>query len=526
MVQGLRRPKRKEYTMNMTLREIATITQATVLFQNEEKGADGLGNEACLQAQKEALLDRTIQGFAQDSRLAKEGDLFFAIRGENQDGHRFVPAAWEKGCRSFIISDPQVIDSLSAVDEQVPPVFLLVEDGEKALITLAHYVVTQTDIHIVGVTGSTGKTTTRDMTACVLRSRYKTGSAAGNFNTPIGLSLTVLGFEQDTEIGVLEMGMYVSGEIAHLVSIAPPEVALITNIGISHLENFDSREGIFLAKMEIASQLKENNLLIVNEGDYLSREAVEAAPGQPSYQVWVTGTGEDCNLQIQNIREEKEGIAFDLTLWQQEEDKKAKTSITQAFQLPVPGRHNALNAALAVATGLHYDISMAEAAQALRQLEVTGSRLRIVEQGGVTVIDDTYNASPDSMRGALEVLEDRWHKVLEQETPTAQAYAILGDMYELGPNSQEEHAAIGRFAAEKGLTGILTCGDLAKDIHRGAAQLATSTMWVQHFEDRDQLALALAQKAKPGDLMLFKGSRGMKMETILAATCQQMEKEK
>ncbi len=427
-----------------------------------------------------------------NSAEAKEGDLFFAFPGERHDGHEFIPDAASKGCGAFVASRPEIISEMEAAGMSAPlPAVVLVENTLKAIADLAAYYLSTLNMKIVAVTGSTGKTSTKDMTAAVLSVKYKTGVTKGNFNNDLGLPLTVLGFSEDMEAGVLEMGMDHAGEIDYLCGIAKPDVALITNIGISHMENLGSREGIFKAKMEIAGRLNSDDALIISEGpDFLRRENTEG-----DYQLVVTGPGEDCDYRIEALEDKgTAGIEFDLT------NDGRRTH----FTLHTPGRHNALNAALAVAAGEKLGITMEEAAGALSGMAVSKGRLTVKEYAGMKLIDDTYNASPDSMKAALNVLEAEKTSAAGKRTA-----AVLGDMLELGTGTETRHEEVGRYAKEKQVDLLFCYGELAKNIAAGYGEGA------RHFDDMDELCRELAKELKPGDVVIFKGSRGMKMERAL-----------
>ena len=452
-----------------------------------------------------------VAGYAQDSRLAEPGDLFFPIIGENRDGHDFLEDVAAKGCRMFLISHPEALERLEKAVREADGncgalSVILVENTEQALVDLARYTLAKIGCRIVGVTGSTGKTSTRDMTACVMAARYRTGVTKGNFNTPIGLSLTVLGFEEDTEVGVLEMGMDHFGEIERLVSIAPPDAALITNIGISHMENLGSRDGIFKAKMEITSAMTGSQTLLVSRSsDYLNAQRIGADYGTDRFQLAVTGMDSDCALRIENIEEDGiSGIRFDLVQTAcapASGDAAVRSEKRVRCSLPVPGRHNALNAALAAGAGLAFGIPLEEAVKALEGLILTGGRLTVLTAGGLKLIDDTYNASPDSVRAAIDVLA---------AYREGRRYAVLGDMLELGAGEEEEHYNIGVYVKEKGIDGLFTFGPLSAHTARGAGREDL------HFDEKDALAEALFRTVRPGDVILFKASHGMRADTVLA----------
>ena len=447
--------------------------------------------------------ERIVAGYAQDSRRVQPGDLFFPIIGENRDGHDFLEDVAGKGCRSFLISHPEALERLEKAVAALPAAeeslaVIQVENTEQALVDLARYVLRKTGCRIIGVTGSTGKTSTRDMTACVMASQSRTGVTKGNFNTPIGMSLTILGFEEDTQVGVLEMGMDHFGEIERLVSIAAPEVALITNIGISHMENLGSRDGIFQAKMEITSAMDGQQTLLVSESaDYLNAERIARDYGTDRFRLVVTGDGADCALRIDHLEEHgMDGVSFDLV-------QTAAIDGTERcahFDLPVPGRRNALDAALAAGAGLAMGIPLEQAAKALKLLTLTGGRLTMQDAGGLRLIDDAYNASPDSVRAALDVIAG---------VKSGRRFAVLGDMLELGTGAEEEHYRIGVYAKEKQIDGLFAFGPLSVHTVRGAGEIG------RYFENKESLTDALDAVVQPGDVILFKASNSMRAGTIL-----------
>ena len=424
-----------------------------------------------------------VTGVSHDSREVGECDLFFPIIGERFDGHTFIPNVVEAGCKAVVISEKE---AAKGVPEDVT--LILVEDTEEAIYALARAHLAKMNMTVIGVTGSTGKTSTRDMTGKVMATTYKTGVTRGNLNTPLGLSVMVLGFDEDTEVGVLEMGMDHTGEILASQSIAKPHVALITNIGVTHIEVLGSREAIFNAKMEITTSMGEDDWLIVNEsGEYCHRDKVSG-----DYLLLMTGIFPDCDVRATNIREEKGGCAFTLV---DGED-------TYDVQLPVPGAHNALNATMALTAGKIMGIPVATGIEGLKELKLTGSRLKFEEFQGVTLIDDTYNANPDSMKSSIDVLMSR---------EGTRKVAVLSDMRELGPVSEEMHRAVGEYAKEKGVDLLLGFGPETKYTTSAAGDIAR---WYGE-EDLPALCEDLAASLKPGDVVLFKGSRGMRVERVL-----------
>lgn len=429
-----------------------------------------------------------VTSVSKDSRKAKRGDLFFPLIGENHDGHIFIPEAMERGCRDFVISSREWEEKLSGTEDVR---LIRVPDTSKALGDLARDYLEKMDIKIIGITGSTGKTSTKDLTRQVCSSKYKTGYTKGNLNNHIGLPLTILSFDQDTQVGILEMGMDKPGEIEYLAKIACPDIALITNIGISHIENVGSREGIFRCKMEITDCFEKDNLLIVSEGeDFLRRETIKEVVGD-KHRLQVCGKGDDCDFILSQEKSLGEkGISFSLE----------HQGHSQAFYLPVPGLHNIYNASLGIAAGLALGISMAEAAEALSEAVLTEGRLAVKKAGGVTVIDDTYNASPDSMMAALDLLMTMEGK---------RKIAVLGDMYELGEETAEHHRKVGRYAFQKGVDQLSAVGILSKNTAEGYGKTG------KYFREKNDFLQSALEDIDQGDVILVKGSRGMAMEEIV-----------
>ncbi|QHI73045.1 UDP-N-acetylmuramoyl-tripeptide--D-alanyl-D-alanine ligase [Aminipila terrae] len=374
-----------------------------------------------------------IQRVCTDSRNAKEGDLFFPLLGETHDAHKFIPMAIDQGCRDFVVSDQKEIMN-HPLKEQLT--VILVEDTTWALQRLASYYLSTFDIKKIGVTGSTGKTTTKDMLYYICSEKFKTARNVGNFNNHIGLPLTVLGFEEGTEVGILEMGMSEFGEINLLADIVRPDIGIITNIGTSHIENLGSREGILKAKLEITNFFHENNVLVVNEiNDLLTRENTEGV-----YKRLSVGNNGKSDFIISDITDRgEEGIAFTVE----------HNLDTQRFELTIPGRHNAINGTLAVAAAMELGITMEEAARGLKKMELTDKRLSIKGKNGVKVIDDTYNASPDSMKAGLDVL---------MSTKGLRKIAILADMLEMGKESPRYHGEVGEYAASQKVDLLIAVG--------------------------------------------------------------------
>jgi UDP-N-acetylmuramoyl-tripeptide--D-alanyl-D-alanine ligase len=425
-----------------------------------------------------------VRGVSTDSREAGAGDLFFPLIGENHDAHRFIPDALRAGCAHFIVAREDAAPADGAAN------VILVADTTRALQDLARFYIRRFDLKKLAVTGSTGKTTTKEMLAHICGGRYKTAKSPANRNNEIGLPLSILGMEAGTEAIVLEMGMYRAGEIDLLADIVRPNVGVITNVGTAHIKNFESKEGIRDAKLEIAGYMGPQDALIVNAtGDDALGEAGAAGP----YRLVKVGATGRSDFILSGVESDNEkGISFFL---EHGEDM-------QRFFLPILGIHNATNAALAVAAASCVGVSMTEAAKLLDKFTISN---KLTGRNGMKVIDDTYNANPDSMRAALDMLET---------VRGIRKVAVLGDMNELGKRSAEYHRQIGAYAARKGVDLLIAVGEKAAGIAAGARE-AKPAPEVLHFENKDRAWEAMKGILTAGDVILVKGSRGMSMETLV-----------
>lgn len=461
----------------MTVREILMATGGTLLA-----GAE----------------NNTILGASTDSRQVTEENAFFAIRGLKFDGHDFVDQVLEKGCRTVVISDEKKAPDLNvllgkteAKKDEIN--VILVEDTVKALQQLAKYYLGLLPLKKkIAVTGSVGKTSTRDMLYYIASTKYKTGRNLKNFNNELGLPLTILSFDEDLEVAVLEMGMDSFGEIDVLADMARPDMAVITNIGISHIENLGSREGILKAKMEVTNYFGPESVLVVNQGcDLLQRENVEG-----NYRLITVGNDGKSDYIVSNVCDfGDKGIKYTL-------DRNHKQ---YEIELPTPGAHNAINASLAIAACEVLGISVQEAAAGLKEAELTAKRLNIRGKNGIKVIDDTYNACPESMRSAINTLV---------ATKGLRKVAVLGDMLELGPESQRFHREVGRYAGEKNIDLVIAVGKESKGLAEGSREVLGDEK-VLYFADRDAFVEKAQEIITPGDVVLVKGSRAMEMERIV-----------
>lgn len=422
-----------------------------------------------------------VTHFITDSREAGPGAMFVAIRGEKVDGHTYIPSVFEKGAAAVF------------ADHEIPPQagpVVQVEDCCSAMQQAAAYYRSRFDIPIVGVTGSVGKTTAKEMVAQALAARFAVHKTDSNKNGQVGVPITVYGLEGRHTAAVVEMGVSMPGEMARIAAVARPTCAVMTNIGVSHIEFLKSQENILQEKAHIADYIPYGGVLFVNGDDSLLASLEDSA----ACRVVTFGLGEGCYWQAQELREENGGTRF-----------TCRPPLGEGVEVFVPaaGVHNVRNALAAMAVAGHLGVPLGEAAGAIAAYQPPAMRQQVLDAGGVTLIDDSYNASPDSMRSALDVLCGR--------PCTGQRVAVLAGMLELGGVSRQEHEAVGRYAREKGIHRLVAVGDLAKDI---AAGFGEGSAW---FASNGEASSFLCGSLRPGDAVLVKGSRGMHTEEIVGA---------
>lgn len=428
-----------------------------------------------------------IEGVSIDTRTISPGNLYIPIIGETFNGHQFVQAAIENGA----------VATLWGIDQPNPPQnipVLFVKDTLEALQTLSKSYRDELSIKIVGITGSNGKTTTKDMVTSVLSTSMRVQKTEGNFNNHIGLPLTILRLNEDTEIAVLEMGMSAFGEIEFLTLLARPDVAVITNIGESHMMDLGSREGIAKAKLEIVDGLSKEGLLIYHGDEPLLTERVK----EMDIQTTTFGETEQNDLYPLSIKQENEGTYFSIN----EQEKKE-------LYVPVLGKHNVNNAMAAIAVAHHFGLTWDQIESGLNQIKITNMRLELIEgAGGTKLINDAYNASPLSMKAAISLVHDL--------QPTGKKIVVLGDMLELGDKENEYHEEVGSFIQPDKVDYVFTYGTLGEHIAKGAKENFTQDR-VFAFQDKAQLIEQLRNLLSEGDILLVKGSRGMKLEEVIFA---------
>lgn len=426
--------------------------------------------------------DLIITGMQHDSRNVRPGDLFVALSGGRTDGHGFVGNAKEAGAAAALVEHP--------VDVDLPQ--LVVKDTLAAYGDIARGYRTETGVRVVAITGSVGKTTTKEMLACVLGSKYKVAKTQGNHNNNLGLPMTIMEMPADTQMAVLELGMNHFGEMSYLTSIAKPDVVVITNIGTMHIEHLGTREGILKAKLEIMQGLSEDGVAVFNGDEPLLWNLREGKHRRIYFGI----ENDQCDVVAEDIRQIDGGVYF------------AVRGLGKQFQVYVSqeGRHTVYNALAAIAVGLLCQISCESIQYQLGLFHNTGMRQRVYEEKGFTIIEDCYNAGPESMEAALHVLKE--HKT------EGRRIAVLGDMLELGSRAMAEHYRIGRLAAETADL-VLALGHHSVRIINGAVTGGVKSECAIHYDSHEAMADGLAALAKPGDVLLFKGSRGMKMEQVL-----------
>lgn len=431
--------------------------------------------------------DTEFDGVCIDTRKITPNCLFVCIKGERFDAHTFAQEALDKGAAAVMIHS----------DIDVNGSFIKVADTSKALLALGGYYRSLFDIPVVALTGSVGKTTTKEFTHLVVSAKYNAIKTQGNLNNEIGLPQTLFQIDETTQAAVIEMGMNHFGEISRLVNATKPTVALITNIGISHIENLGSREGILKAKLEILEGLPKGAPLILN-GDNDMLQTVK----NDNYNVIFYGV-ENGDYRAVNINESSNGTSFDIEYY---------GNIQHIF-IPTIGIHNVYNALAAFVVGCVLDIDAQASADALSKYVPAGMRQRVNVVGGRTCIEDCYNASPDSMRAALRTLSDiKGNKKI----------AVLGDMLELGDYSKDAHMSVGKTAGDYNIDYILAYGNDAKYYVEGALAEGVSSAIL--FDDKNKLSDALCNLANEDDVILFKGSRGMKLEDVMNSVYKRWEK--
>ncbi len=448
---------------NMTLSRIAEICGGTYIGSTEDSM-------------------REITAVATDSRKAEAGSLFAAIRGERVDGHSFIPSVFEKG--ALCVLSEQELESPAGN-------YIRVESTLEALKAIAEDYLEQLEIPVVGITGSVGKTSTKEMIAAVLSQKYNTLKTAGNFNNELGLPLTVFRLRDEHEIAVLEMGISNFGEMHRLAKIAKPDTCVITNIGQCHLEFLGDRDGVLRAKSEIFDFLRPDGYIVLNGEDDKLETVREVKGIRPAF----FGFGKENSVYADRI--EKKGL--DGISCRIHTEQGSFTTL-----IPIPGIHMVLNALAGTAVGLHYGLTLDEIRAGIESLQPVSGRFHIIHAGGMTIVDDCYNANPISMKASLEVLQDGLGRKV----------AVLGDMGELGEDEALLHRQVGEFAGTLAIDSCICVGPLCRNLADGIISV-NPQMEVRCIDSLQELLKVLPGLVQPEDTILVKASHFMHFEKVV-----------
>ncbi|MFQ3608332.1 MAG: UDP-N-acetylmuramoyl-tripeptide--D-alanyl-D-alanine ligase [Chloroherpetonaceae bacterium] len=448
---------------------------------------DDLECVGTLQAEQFTTIE--MVNISTDSRTIQRGEIFVALKGETHDGHAFINAALEKGASLCVVNKAWREVNVSAKGN-----FLVVSDTLLALQELARIYRRKFVIPVVAIGGNSGKTTTKEMTAHVLRSTFKTHATQGNLNNHIGVPLTLFGMKSETEIAVIEMGMNHAGEMTRLCQVAEPTHALITNIGKAHIEFFEKMEAVAEAEGELFGWIaRHGGTAFVNADDEWVLKQSEGVAQRLFY-----GTNAQRELTLDVMAELLETDALGCPKF-----RVSTGETSEEIALKISGRHNVQNALVAIAVGLNFGVPLSRIKESLENFEINPAlkRMSVCLKGDVVLMNDTYNANPESMRAGLNALKEVKNN--------GKKIAVLGDMLELGSLSKQEHEELGKFIATLNLDMLLCFGnEMKRTVEAASAKMK------RHFEAKSDLAKTLVESLSAGDAILFKGSRGMKMETV------------
>lgn len=442
----------------------------------------------------------TISSVAIDNRKIKDDCLFFCIVGERVDAHTFLPNVREQGCHNVVVTDPVWAQKMADCGDMN---VILVDDIVIALDGLTeHYLEDWTDLKKIAITGSAGKTTTKEFAYSVLSKKFKTAKNVGNLNSETGIPLAVFDYPGDSEMAIVEVGIGSGPDMRELVKMVKPDNAIVTNVGSVHMEFFDSsREKLLEAKLRIANGFGPDNTLIVNNTmDNLSVESVRAHTESEGFKIVTVGDNENSDYRITNIEDKGiDGVRGTLIKDGNEYD----------LQIPIVGAHNLYNAATAIAMGEVYGISIEDGIEAVKDIERVSSRLD-VRRGTYTILNDSYNANPEAMRAAIRVIRN---------SDAPRRGLIVGSMGELGKEGPDLHRAVGKFIVDiGGIDYVITLGDLGKLIGDEILEL-TDAIEVHSYETIEQITDNIYDIIKPGDLFLVKGSNALGITRVVDFLC-------
>lgn len=454
--------------MNLKIKDILKCTNGILLTGNEES---------------------ECENFSRDTRNINQGDTFVAIKGENFDGNLFWKEAIDNGADTVIIENNLSEDDIKRYSNKN---IIKVSDSKKALISIAREKRNlYKDLIVVGITGSVGKTSTKDIIASVLSKKYKTLKTEGNMNNSVGVPFTILNL-RDHEAAVIEMGMNHLGEISELTRIVQPTLSVITNIGTSHIGNLGSRENILKAKLEILEGMKLPKIVVNNDNDLLNIWAKNA-----DLEVHTFGIENESESNAININKKENFSEFTCKIKNEEIELK----------VPVGGNAFILNSLCACLIGKLLNLSNEEIQRGISEFELSQKRMEIIKlKNNITLINDSYNASFDSMKAAIEYLSN---------TKASRKIAVLGDMFELGDFSEELHRKVGLEVAKNRIDELLVIGNNSKFILEEAVRNGMIREKSRYFEDKKELLKYIKNNMKDGDIILFKASNGMKLFEIV-----------
>ena len=461
----------------MTLENIAKACGGTYVGDDAQRGSE-------------------ITGAVIDSRQVEPGYLYIPIRGERVDGHRFIPDVFEKGALAVLSEEP--------LENPAGP-YIQVASSEQALKDIAEFYRSTLSIKIIGITGSVGKTSTKEMISAVLSQKYNVLKTEGNFNNEIGLPLTILRIRREHEVAVVEMGISEFGEMHRIAKVAKPDICVMTNIGQCHLENLIDRDGVLRAKSEIFDFLKTDGHIVLNGNDDKLITVQEVKGVKPVFYYVEDGTAKKADLPYEITADaiENKGLrGLNANLHFPEE-------VCQIHE-PIPGVHNVYNACAAAWVGRIMGLTNEEICQGIAHAKTIAGRTNLITLGEVLVIDDCYNANPVSMKASLDVLAQA----------DGRKIAVLGDMGELGENGREMHYDVGKYAANTGADILFCCGTLSEELAKGAQRGHTKVMY---FADREKLTQTLINFVEAGDTVLVKASHFMEFPKIVKALEEALE---
>ncbi len=468
---------------------LSAILADVVMAKMTVEQVEACTNGVLVSGSREAL----ISGVSIDTRTLHPGDLFFAIRGTRNDGHRYVQPALSKGAQGA------VVDYAYDIPHDFPPdrLLLRVEDTHRALKALAFTVRRQWKGSLAAITGSMGKTTTKEFAAQILETEYSVYRSPGNFNNLFGLPLAIFGLSPDDHIGIFEMGMSARGEIDEMCRIAAPAIGIITNVAPVHLAFFESLEDIARAKAELADALPREGMLIYNCDDPLVREIGHRFAGKKaSFGMSPEADVRAFDLQVASLHETR----FRLSCG----------GLSGRAVIPLGGAHFVMNALPAVALAIHYQMDLDQIIEALRHLRQAAARGQILHfREGFTVIDDSYHSNPRALRSMLETFAGL--------TGYRRRILVAGEMLELGETSGQLHYECGRFAARCGTDVVVAVQGAAKDLARGAIDAGLAVSQVHFFTEINPAIDFVTRNVRAGDLLLIKGSRGVSLEKVVQA---------